>query len=582
MDDKTQTIMVIFTCLFILLLGACNLPAVNTNDVGQTLSPDPTHTNTPIPQREPTHTQSPSPPPPEHRIGIRELNGAGEFYDRTTGEQFVPRGNNYVRLDPQLREDGGSQIYHSVFDPGLYDRPEITAAFQEMHDLGYNTVRVFVSQNTIGSSGGLNPETMNNIIDFLQLAREYQLFIIFTQDWLPGGKYGSILNQDCCENFTMMNVHFLTPAGLKANQVYFQDFVRYLLDHNAPVEMIFSYQLRNELFFDMNFPPLSFESGLVTALNGETYDMSSLAEKHRMADENMVLWIDGVRQSILELDATALVSVGFFWPQEPNPARIGDPRYINTAPAIWESQADFIDLHPYPGSELTLAQYVENFGMQGTQEKPILMGEFGVTTSAFPSVSQAASLLMNWQVESCQYGFDGWLLWTWDIYENHEFYSAKSGDGEIGQVLAPVNRPDPCQTAQFDFIETNLALDSTVNASRSLPEESSANAVDGSEAQWGAGASPPQWIEIDLGQPHRVKTIRLMVAQYPEGETRHEIYARDPDGSLQLLHTFEGLTQDNQVLTFTPEIPLENIQAIRVVTTLSPSWVAWKEIEIIQ
>jgi hypothetical protein len=35
---------------------------------------------------------------PDHRIGIRVANGVGEFYDRTTNQRFVPRGNNYIRL----------------------------------------------------------------------------------------------------------------------------------------------------------------------------------------------------------------------------------------------------------------------------------------------------------------------------------------------------------------------------------------------------------------------------------------------------------------------------------------------------
>jgi hypothetical protein len=55
-----------------------------------------------------------------------------------------------------------------------------------------------------------------------------------------------------------------------------------------------------------------------------------------------------VRTGILQLDPTALVSVGFFQPQTPNPTRVGDARLVVTAPAIWNSQADFIDLHAYP------------------------------------------------------------------------------------------------------------------------------------------------------------------------------------------------------------------------------------------
>jgi len=540
--------------------------------------PDSQETSFPSPE-EPT---SPTEPvePPEHCIGIRIEEGRGEFFDRKTGETFVPRGNNYTRLDPQTRAIGGTHVYHSTFDPGLYSPSEIETAFQAMKELEYNTVRVFISQNTISTGGGLKAAYIENVIDFLELAQEYELFVVFTEDWLPGGRYLEILSEDCCETFTMMNVHFMTPAGLEANQAYFRDFVGYLVNHNAPVEMVLSYQLRNELYFDMNFPPLSFDSGQITALNGETYDMADPEQKRLMADESMVLWMDSVRDAIREVDPTALVSVGFFWPQEPNPAREGDPRYINSAPAIWESELDFINLHAYPAADLNLKEYAENFAINGMEEKPIIMGEFGVATASVSTLDTAVTTLMDWQVESCQYWFDGWLLWSWDIYENNDFYSALSDEGQIGRTLSPAVRPDPCQPSDLDFIATNLALHKPVKVSAFLPEEPPENAVDGTGEQWGAGASPPQWIEVNLQNPSTVQKIRLTISQYPEEETTHQVYARGPDEALQLVRAFEGFTRDKQVLVFEPDTPLQEVQYIRVVTVSSPSWVAWKEIEV--
>ena len=35
---------------------------------------------------------------PPHRIGTRPTATIAEFYDRSTGNSFVPRGNSYVRL----------------------------------------------------------------------------------------------------------------------------------------------------------------------------------------------------------------------------------------------------------------------------------------------------------------------------------------------------------------------------------------------------------------------------------------------------------------------------------------------------
>ena len=51
---------------------------------------------------------------PAHRIGVRVVDGVGEFYDRETGERFVPRGSNYVRLALQRFSNGDMIIYHSL------------------------------------------------------------------------------------------------------------------------------------------------------------------------------------------------------------------------------------------------------------------------------------------------------------------------------------------------------------------------------------------------------------------------------------------------------------------------------------
>ena len=74
-----------------------------------------------------------------------------------------------------------------------------------------------------------------------------------------------------------------------------------------------------------------------------------------------------------------------------------------------------------------------------------LMGEFGLTTRAYGSLSTAADVLKRWQIESCEYGFDGWLLWTWDLTEDPIFRYALEGNGEIDRALAPAQRSDPCR-----------------------------------------------------------------------------------------------------------------------------------------
>jgi len=97
---------------------------------------------------------------------------------------------------------------------------------------------------------------------------------------------------------------------------------------------------------------------------------------------------DTIRAAILHVDPTALVTVGFFPPDRPNVWNSA-PRRIRTYPAIWNSSADFIDLHPYPGG-YNLGRLVENFEMQGFAAKPVLMGELGAARSSFFSAAGAS------------------------------------------------------------------------------------------------------------------------------------------------------------------------------------------------
>jgi len=118
-------------------------------------------------------------------------------------------------------------------------------------------------------------------------------------------------------------------------------------------------------------------------------------------------------------------------------------------------------------------------------------------------------------------------------------------------------------------------------ASASLSDSPASNAIDGNiETIWNSGAGPEQWIQIDLGKPSTVSAIRLHVSQYPEGETTHQLWVGADANNLTLIHEFSGFTRDFDMLEFAPSTPLTNIRYIRIVTTKSSSWVAWREIEI--
>ncbi|MBU2601341.1 MAG: amidohydrolase family protein [Actinobacteria bacterium] len=121
----------------------------------------------------------------------------------------------------------------------------------------------------------------------------------------------------------------------------------------------------------------------------------------------------------------------------------------------------------------------------------------------------------------------------------------------------------------------------TATASKSIPDSPPLNAVDGdSETIWSSGDDPPQWIQVDLGEPIAVSAIRLVLAQYPAGRTVHQIWGGREEDSLTLLEEFSGSTEDMGRVEFDPATPLADIRYVKIITTVSPSWVAWREIEV--
>jgi hypothetical protein len=386
-----------------------------------------------------------------HPIGVRPTATVAEFFDKTTGNVFVPRGNQYVRLASLTQPDGSLLLAHSTFSVGLYDSGHAESALSTMATGGYNIVTVTLQgccQNTIGDpAGGLSSAFIANVVDFLQRSKSHSLAVIFASSWLPAyGGFSEMLGP-CYPTFSDINLSILSSCGIKATSAFFQDFVQALIKAGAPMDAIFAYEIWDELYFNNTQPPLNTTSGMITAANGQTYDMSSPTSQQQMMDDGLVYFADQVRAAILALDPTALVTISFFQPQAPNPTRPLDPRIINHVyPPIANSTLDYVDLHLYPVvAGLTMDQYVQNFGFVGfQQQKPILLGEFGAFQSAYPAVADAAAGLRDWQIQSCAYNFKGWELWTWDTDEQPELWNAMSQGGVINQALSPATRANPC------------------------------------------------------------------------------------------------------------------------------------------
>ena len=356
--------------IIVMTVTACTSQATPTVDVVAT------NTAQPAPPSAPTDA-----PLAAHRIQVRVVNGVGEFYDSLTGEKFVPRGMNYNRF---LRSANGD-LNDNVLSTTRYDPETVEKDFTAIQALGFNVIRIMLE--TCGlytngcittANGRLNPAYFANVADFLERAKAHGLYVMVASNTLPDDGYW--INATAAlqnKQFESANNEFLNPKAVPIYVDYWESVIRAIIEADAPLDAIWGYELRQEHHFHWNYAPLNLDSGSVTTANGLTYDMAIPDDKARMVDEGLVYWADTLRASILDLDPTALVTVGFFVPNEPYPVRGEDTRLVRTAYFIRNSSMDFIDFHHYAGNGVDDNQIWENFGLIGVDDVPIVLGEHG-------------------------------------------------------------------------------------------------------------------------------------------------------------------------------------------------------------
>jgi hypothetical protein len=145
--------------------------------------------------------------------------------------------------------------------------------------------------------------------------------------------------------------------------------------------------------------------------------------------------------------------------------------------------------------------------------------------------------------------------------------------------MAPVNQPDACVVP--DLEATNVAFGKPARATGQTPSEPASNAVDGGQPTWSAGDYPPQWIEVDLEEPTTIQRVGMTVAQWPPGDTRHQVWARLSSDEMVLLAEIQGYTTIDMALGVDLPVALQDVVAVRIQTLSSPSWAGWGEIEVI-
>jgi hypothetical protein len=595
MISKNSSAILLTLLLLIIASLACQLPetiASTATNAPITADASPTHsapTKTVQPQNSPVPVTPPTTPLaiPSHLITTHRIYGMAEFFNRASTDSFIPRGVNYDLLVPVL-----GHYEDRLLAVGVYDHARTKADFAALSVAGYNTVRIILDGCTSGNNcvgiedgQGLNPAYLDNLVDLMRLAKDANLVVIVASQGLPElGGYAAMANADSSSAIAPgRNAQILTTSGIRATQQYWSDLLLGLASRQAPLEVVMAWELIDEQYYLADQPPFSLESGRVSTANGKTYTMPSVSQKDAMALDGLRFYIEQVHQAILSVDPTALVTMGFSAPDTPNEWQEDDNRITETTASLEDTALDFFDLHGSPGSGLNMEELAQNFNLSMHTNKPVILGQTGASTWVYLQAASGAIAVQDWIAASCAYGFRGWLYSsyyplpaglpeaTWGFVDDQNM---------ILDALSPVNQPDACSVTTLPG--RDLALGKPVEVSAALPDQTAQMAVDGDpNTQWSAGAFPTQWIQIDLGSSYTIGEIRLTVGQWPAGQTVHQLWVGANLDALQLVNEFSGQEFDFDILNYAPATPLENIRYVRVVTTESPSWVSWREIEVL-
>lgn len=408
-------------------------------------------------------------------------SGHGSLVDTSTERPFVPRGNSYVRLAPASYLPGA--YYHSTFEPGQYDAARADAALADMHGNGYDVVRVFIDAGdprsvAAGEPHGLGRGTADltdgygpyydNVADFVRRAAAHQIYVLPAMDAYPQSQYywniRGNYNPDQL-NVGGSNSQYLVRGEIEAKKAYLTNFVKELrsrLDASLMTTFL-ALEPDNEATWQADQKPFSSTSGTVTGSDGLVYDMSSSASRQQAADASMVEYANELVDAVHAVDPDMLVTMGMFTYRAVGRSVDGFATHCASGCAGGEwrypgrpaslstfSRLSFLDLHLYPqagsytvDSDLASSEWSL---VRGT----VIVGEYGAVKDVYHGdIVAAAYGMRDLQVTTCQDGFAGWLFWTFDTTDSPDqqgLFTLQDTRGAINGVLAPIVRPDPCQT----------------------------------------------------------------------------------------------------------------------------------------
>ncbi|NLH17639.1 MAG: hypothetical protein GX455_13770 [Phycisphaerae bacterium] len=378
------------------------------------------------------------------------------------GPEFVVKGVNFVRL---RRGD------HSTFEAvpleskapeapngDCYDPQKAEAMLAFVQSVRLNTVRVFIIGRSAANPGIAGPEGtttalyepyMANVLDFLERAEKHGIYVLptFGDGELPRNEY-----------FRKRlggggNRIYLTSEGIAAKREYVREFLQFIQSRRPELmATLLGVQMQNELHLDGKSWPFDAVNGTVTSANGKTYDLSNARQRQALMDEGIVYYLDAMTDAVHKIDPKLLVCEGIFTMRAvgknpdtdlgPGPEFAGDRRWPPTLETLSRSKLDFLDVHFYRtrtnesvadafARDMETVRFVGATAAAILKDKPVILGEFGAFQFAESSWTAAQENLLSIRDEAMYRGMSGWLLWTYDTFEQTELMPGMTDGGEL-------------------------------------------------------------------------------------------------------------------------------------------------------
>ena len=448
---------------------------------------------------------------PLPRIQARQASPAGQFYNVASAATFAPLGSNYIRLDYV-----NGTAYHSTFTTGLYNAAAVDSALSVMHANGYNVVRVFIdpgdaTHQAKGQYGSAGPASTNvptlyapfmaNVIDFLERATNYGIYVIPVLDYVPfNSYYESLVDTGRPASIGGVNSFYLFSGAVTSKATYVKQFAMAVkaADSGALLPTVFSYELTNEAGCETVDPPFSMTSGTVTTQDGGTYNMAVASDRQQCMDSNTNAWITQCVNSIHSVDPNAMIgcsvftfaAVGKTGPNGLMPVAGADGRYPARPYLLDQSALSYVDIHEYPqGPSWSLANDLNSseFSSINPTVKPLLQGEFGADKRIYADSTSAANAMVAQVNNTNSLGFSGHLLWTWDD-DTEPYWTMLDNNGALNAALSSKGSVSAITNGVYKLVNRNsgLALDDPNGASGSVIDQ---QPYGGANQQWTVTAS---------------------------------------------------------------------------------------------